>query len=216
MTRSRWYNQAEFRLDDAARLGEMIDAMVFGILVTGSDLLATHLPFLLDRDQGGRGTLRAHLAQGNDHWRSLDGQPALVIFQGPEHYVTPSWYASKARTGRVVPTWNYAAVHVRGRVHVHHDRERLRALVGDLTARMEAGRADPWQVDDAPADYVSRMLDGIVGIDVEIEHLEGKLKLGQNRSAEDRASLAANLADERPDVWSAITSLPRIREDPAG
>ena len=203
------YNPASFRVDDAAHLGRIIDATVFGILLSNGPEgpRASHVPFLLERQAGPHGTLRAHLARVNEHWQGLDGEPALVIFNGPQHYVTPSWYASKAETGRVVPTWNYVVVHVRGRAHVHQDRPRLRALVEALTGRMEAPRAEPWRVDDAPAEYVERMLDQIVGVDLPIERLEGKLKVGQNRSRDDRASLAAGLARERPEVSRALSRL---------
>jgi transcriptional regulator len=207
MTNPSFYNPAPFRLDDATRLGRFIDATVFGTLVSnGSDgPLASHLPWLLDRHAGVKGTLRAHLARANPHWHSLDGAPALVIFQGPQHYVTPNWYASKAATGTVVPTWNYVVVHVRGRLRVHHDRVRLRALVESLTDCMERARPQPWRVDDAPADFVDRMIAQVVGVDLEIEHLEGKLKLGQNRAAEDRASLADGLEREQPEVAAALS-----------
>lgn len=214
----RWYNPAPFRLDDEGLLGDFVDATVFGILITGSEAgpVASHLPFLLDRAAGAHGTLYAHLGRANPHWRSLDRQPALVVFAGPQHYVSPSWYASKARTGEVVPTWNYAAVHVRGPVSVHHDRARLSALVHKLTDRMESGREPRWRVDDAPAAFVSRMIDGIVGVDIPIERIEGKLKLGQNRPAEDRATLAAGLERELPEVWAALTRLPGAPREDSG
>jgi transcriptional regulator len=222
-TMTGFYNPAAFRVDDLAQLGHIIDAAVFGTLVTNgaegplASPLASHVPFLLDRKSGTCGTLRAHLARANEHWKVLDSERALVIFHGPQHYVTPSWYASKAVTGKVVPTWNYVVVHVRGRVHVHHDAARLRALVEALTNHMEAPRARPWGVDDAPSDFVAQMLDQIVGVDLEIEHIEGKLKLGQNRSAADRASLAAGLAQEQPEVWASLTAVvPASRPDGSG
>ncbi len=211
-TSDGFYNRAPFRLDDAERLGEIVDRTVFGTLLSNADPVpaVSHLPFLLDRQRSGADVLRAHLARANDHWRHLDDQPALVMFHGPDHYVTPSWYATKAESGEVVPTWNYVVVHVRGRVHVHHDRDRLRALVTSLTERMESGRERPWQVDDAPEAFVERMLGGIVGIDLTIDQMVGKLKLGQNRPQRDRAALTAGLRRERPELWAALETLGRL------
>ena len=208
---TRWYNPESFRVVDADRLAGLVRNIVFGTLLSNGDEgpLASHVPFLLDRASGTPGTLHAHLARVNDHWQALDGQPALAIFHGPQHYVTPSWYASKAEHGKVVPTWNYVVVHARGRARVHHDRHRLRALVEALTHRMEGPRSEPWRVDDAPVDYIERMIDQIVGVDVAIEHMEGKLKLGQNRSATDRASLAQGLEREQPDLWRSLEPLLR-------
>ncbi len=206
MNRNGFYNPDAFRLTDAHALGHIVDDTVFGMLASnGADgPRLSHVPFLLDRHSGSIGTLRAHLARQNDHWRHLDGETAVVVFHGPAHYVTPSWYASKAETGRVVPTWNYVVVHARGRVRVHREPARLRALVQALTDRMESPRADPWGVDDAPAEFIERLLEQIVGVDVTVEHLEGKLKLGQNRPVRDQHSLAAGVERERPDVWAAL------------
>lgn len=209
MTDPELYNPPPFRSDDAAQVGRIVDATVFGTLVSSGreGPLASHVPFLLDRQAGDRGVLRAHVARANGHWQHLDGEPVLVVFQGPHHYVSPSFYASKALTGKVVPTWNYVLVQVRGRARVHHDRERLATLVEALTRHMESAREAPWEVADAPADFIERMLDAIVGVDVAIEHSEAKLKLGQNRSAADRESLAAALANERADVGEALERL---------
>ena len=208
MSDRRLYNPSAFRSDDDHRLAQVIERTVFGTLISsGADgPRASHLPFLLRGASGGR-ILRAHLARANDHWSLLDDAPVLVIFHGPAHYVSPGWYASKAQTGKVVPTWNYVVVHARGRARVWHDTQRLRSLVEDLTDHMERNRAAPWAVDDAPADYLARMTAQIVGVDIELEQLEGKFKLGQNRSAEDRASLAMGLAAERPDVAAALAEL---------
>lgn len=212
MSPAGFYNPQAFRLEDPAQLGRIIDATVFGTLVSNGDdgPRASHVPFLLDPEAGSRGTLRAHLARANEHWRHLDGQPALVVFHGPQHYVTPTWYASKAEHGRVVPTWNYVLVHVRGLVKTYQDPARLRALVEALTDHMEKSRAAPWHVDDAPVDFVDRMIGQIVGLDLEISQLEGKLKLGQNRSTSDRTSLAAGLARELPELAAQLAALPEI------
>lgn len=215
MSEAGFYNPGAFRLAEAAQIHALVDALTFGTLVSnGPDgPRASHLPFLMDPQRGPRGTLRGHLARANDHWQSLDGEPALVMFQGPAHYVSPSWYPSKAQTGKVVPTWNYLVVHVRGRVSVHQDAARLRTLVEELTGKLEAARDQPWAVSDAPEDYLSAMIGQIVGVELAVEHLEGKLKLGQNRPAADRAGLEAGLRREQPQVWEALS---RLRSAAAG
>ncbi len=151
---------------------------------------ATFLPVLL-RD----GELIGHVARANGHWqRIVEGSPALAIVTGPDAYVSPGWYATKAEHGRVVPTWNYSAVHLRGTVHVHDDADWLRAMVTALTDRHEAARDEPWAVTDAPEKYVAGQLRAIVGVSLTIETVEGKAKLSQNRSAEDVAGVVAALA----------------------
>jgi transcriptional regulator len=209
MSDGRLYNPPAFRSDDADLLCRLIDRIVFGALISnGADgPRVSHLPFRLECVEPDRVVLHAHLARANDHWRSLDGASALALFQGPHYYVSPSWYPSKATTGKVVPTWNYVVVHARGRVSVWHDADRLRALVTALTDRQEDARDTPWAVDDAPADYTASMLGHIVGVSVEVESLEGKLKLGQNRSAADRDGLAAGVSAECPAVATALAEL---------
>ena len=160
-------------------------------------LEANHVPVLLDAERGPLGTLVGHVARANPIWRgSADGRRALVVFLGPDAYVTPSWYPTKGRTGEVVPTWNYVAVHAHGALRFFEDGARLLALVTRLTERHEAGRAGPWAVADAPEAYVRGMLRGVVGFELTIERLEGKRKMSQNRSAEDRAGVAEGLARE--------------------
>lgn len=213
MTAGGFYNPGAFRVDDPQVLGDVIEHTVFATLLSNGPRgpLASHLPVLLDRTAGPRGTLRAHLARANDHWQALDGAPVLLIFHGPQHYVSPSWYPSKAAGGKVVPTWNYVVVHARGPARIHHDPERLRALVGALTDRMEAARAEPWAVTDAPASFVEHMVGQIVGLDVELESLEGKFKLGQNRPEADRTGLAAGLEAEQAETAAALRALPGVR-----
>ncbi len=164
------------------------------LITTGTDGYphATLLPILWRDD-----VVIAHMALANPHWRQIaDGSPALLVCGGPQAYVSPSWYASKAEHGRVVPTWNYSAVHLRGRATVRRDTEWLRAAVTELTDAHEAGRTAPWQVTDAPSAFVSGQLRGIVGIEVAVEHAEGKAKLSQNRSPDDRRGVVAGLAAE--------------------
>ena len=191
------YSPAAFRQDDLAALHQQIlDCRLATLVSQGpSGLQASHLPLLLEPGEGRFGTLYGHFARANPQWRDLaDGAEALVVFQGPEAYISPSWYAAKAEHGKVVPTWNYIAVHAQGRADVFDDAERLLQLVSRLSARHEAGRAQPWAVSEAPRDYIDGMLRAIVGFALPIEHLQGKWKLGQNRSAADRAGVHAGLA----------------------
>ena len=174
-------------------LHELITANPLGLLVTSGPggLMANHLPFHLD---AGKSTLRAHLARANAQWKELAaGAECLIVFQGPHAYVTPGWYATKQETGKVVPTWNYAVVQVRGRPTVHQDADWLRAQVGELTDRHEASRAKPWAVDDAPEDYIASQLKGIVGVEIEIASMDGKWKVSQNRVEADREGVAKGL-----------------------
>lgn len=174
-----------------------IEAQPFGALVTASasGLFATHLPFVLDRTRGAHGTLEGHVARANPHHRLVTGESeALVIFNGPDAYVTPAWYAAKAEHGRVVPTWNYVAVHVYGTLRIVDDRAFLRRHLEALTARHEAGRETPWTMGDAPADYIERLERAIVGLELTITRLEGKWKMSQNRSAADIDGVVRGLA----------------------
>jgi transcriptional regulator len=162
-----------------------------------SGLCADHIPLRLRRGQGPHGTLIGHVARGNPLWRKAAacqaGLEALVLFQGTQHYISPGWYASKAKDGRVVPTWNYAVVHVQGRLHAIDDAAWLRAVLEELTGTHEAGQTPPWQMDDAPEDYIEKMMRAIVGIEVEILSLVGKFKLSQNKSTEDRHTMIEGL-----------------------
>lgn len=151
---------------------------------------ATFLPVLWRGDR-----LVGHVARANPHWKAVvDGSAALAVVTGPDAYVSPSFYASKREHGKVVPTWNYSAVHLRGPVRVVDDAAWLRELVGALTDHHESGRDEPWAVEDAPATYVDKQLRAIVGIEMVVESVEAKAKLSQNRSEEDRAGVVAGLA----------------------
>jgi transcriptional regulator len=199
------YLPAAFREDRPAVLHDAIRAIRLATLVSRGAVepFATHLPMVLDPAAGARGTLRGHIARANPHREILAGDGrALAIFLGPHAYVSPSYYATKAETGKVVPTWNYIAVHVYGRATLIENREALRRHVEALTDTHEAGRPTRWRVDDAPPDYVERMLDGIVGIALTVERIEGKWKVSQNRPAADRAGVVDGLetsdrADDR-------------------
>ncbi len=204
------YVPSHFREDRVTVLHATIDRSGLATLVTaGPDgPEASHVPMLLDRGAGPLGTLYGHVARANPQWRHPD--PAgLAIFLGPDAYVTPSWYATKGRTGEVVPTWNYVAVHARGRVTFFDDEERLLDLVAKLTRRHEAPRQAPWAVSDAPPDYVRANLRAIVGFELPIAKLEGKWKMSQNRSAEDRAGVADGLEREGGASAAAVAALVR-------
>jgi transcriptional regulator len=191
-------------------LHDFIRQQSFATLVTlGSDgLIASHLPMLLDAAPAPFGTLRCHVARANTQWRDPKAEvPALVIFGGPQAYVSPGWYATKQETGKVVPTWNYAVVHAYGTLRIFEDADSLRALVRALTDRHEAGRTQPWSIDDAPAEFIDRQLKGIVGIEMPISRLEGKWKLSQNRPAEDRAGVIGGLRELSDDGSAAIAEL---------
>jgi transcriptional regulator len=167
------------------------------------DLLTQHVPFLLDAERGPLGTLVGHVARANPVWRSPPTPVRSVVsFQGPQAYVTPSWYPSKREHGKVVPTWNYAVVHVRGVPAFIHDRDWLLTHVSGLTDAHEAAEGAPWAVADAPAAYVERQLGAIVGVEIPIERLLGKWKASQNRPASDRAGVVAGL-ERRGDGASA-------------
>ena len=172
-------------------------AGLFTLVTAGADGLdASHVPMLLDAKLGPGGTLLGHLARPNGQWKAApDGSPALAIVLGPDAYVSPSWYPTKRETGRVVPTWNYVAVHVHGVIRFFHDHGRLRDVVARLTDRNERDRPHPWKVSDAPPEYVDAMLEGIVGVELAITRIEGKWKASQNRSEADRRGVEGELRD---------------------
>ena len=188
------YQPAHFAEHDAATLLALMKAHPLATLVRGGAMLAADiLPLEVDRvDEGWR--ITGHVARANPLWREADGQPVLLLFQGPQAYVSPNWYPSKFQHGKAVPTWNYAMVQVHGTLRAIQDAEWLRALVTRLTERHEAGRPAPWHVADAPPDYLDAMLKAIVGIEIEVTRVEGKFKLSQNRSTEDQAGVMLGLA----------------------
>ncbi|WP_263263668.1 FMN-binding negative transcriptional regulator [Pseudomonas sp. RIT-PI-S] len=195
------YPPSAFREPNAELNLEFIEACGLALLIThdSNGLQANPVPMLLSRN-GSRATLQGHLAKANPQWHALAaGAPALVVFNGPDAYVSPGYYPSKAQNPAVVPTWNYVSVQARGTPEVFHDRDRLLALVTALTQRHEAPRACPWAVSDAPAAYLEGMLKAIVGFSIPIDHLEGKRKLSQNRTPVDQQGVIAALAaNSRP------------------
>jgi len=204
------YLPPQFREEQVPVLHDAIERSALATLVTvGPDgLYASHVPMLLDRTAGALGTLYGHIARGNDQRSGSAADTfALAIFLGPDAYVTPSWYATKRISGRVVPTWNYVAVHAQGQVAFFEDEERLLDLVNKLTQVHEARREHPWAVSDAPPDYIRHHLRGIVGFELAISKLDGKWKMSQNQSAEDRAGVADGLRREGGASATAVSAL---------
>lgn len=200
------------RMDDA-EVGAFLESVGTAELVTtGSDgyPVATLLPFVRDGDR-----LLMHMARANPHWQAIEpGTPALAIVAGAQAYVSPAWYATKHEHGRVVPTWNYSAVHLTGTVTTHHDEDWLRDLVGRLTDEHELGRPDPWAVDDAPAEYVRKQLRAIVGVELAVERVEAKAKLSQNRNDADRAGVVRGLEEEGGAAGVFVAGAMRRLESP--
>lgn len=192
------YLPTHFEESRVETLHALIRSHPLGTLVTqdrSGALQADPIPFILDAGPSGHGTLCGHVARANPVWReSRDDVEALVVFHGAQSYVSPGWYPGKALHGKVVPTWNYIVVQARGRLQAIDDREWLRAFVTRLTERHEARQPEPWQVSDAPADYLEAMLGAIVGIEIELSSLVGKWKASQNRSSADHAGVVAGLA----------------------
>jgi transcriptional regulator len=201
------YVPKAFDASDRARCHALMRAESFAILVTTDEAglpFATHLPVLLDGDRGPLGTLLAHVARPNPQWRHFGpGRRALVVFHGPHAYVSPSWYA----THPSVPTWNYVAVHAYGVPCLIEEAAAVKALLGRLVRTYEAGRPEPWRVESLPADYVDRMIQGIVAFEIPIDRLEGKAKLSQNRSPEDQARVAAGLRADGDGLSRAVADL---------
>lgn len=184
----------EARADELRRV--LVEHPLGALVVNGPNGLdANHVPFEFDAGTGPRGILRAHVARANPVWKEVaDGDEVLVIFRGAEAYVSPNWYPSKHEAHKQVPTWNYQVVHVHGRIRIRDDERFVRGLVARLTRAHEAGTGQtPWKMGDAPPDYIDSMLAAIVGIEVEIERIVGKSKLGQNKEARDRLGAAAEL-----------------------
>ena len=198
------YLPAHFAESRAEVLHALIRSHPLGLLVTQNgdgSIAANDIPFVLDAsDDGSPGVLRAHVARANPLWRTARGDvESLVVFQGPQGYVSPAWYPGKAGHGKVVPTWNYVVVQARGALRAIDDRGWLRAVVTRLTDRHEGPRPAPWALTDAPADYVDTMLGAIVGIEMPVTSLVGKWKVSQNRPAADREGVAQGLDREHGD-----------------
>ncbi len=190
----------------------LIRACPLGALVvpTASGLVANHIPFEISPEPAPLGTLRAHVARANPVWRDAAlGGEALVIFQGPDAYVSPAWYPTKKETAKVVPTWNYTVAHAYGPVRFIDDRAWLRAFVEMLTDRHEAGRPEPWKVTDAPGDFVDTLVGAIIGVEIPLTRLVGKWKVSQNRPAHDREGVAEALGRDGSDAAATMARLVR-------
>ncbi|MEE1610235.1 FMN-binding negative transcriptional regulator [Microvirga sp. CF3016] len=204
------YQPPHFREDDLAVQHALIRAHPLGLLVTfgSAGIEANPIPFVLDASASALGTLKAHLSRANAQWRNVDSeQEALVVFQGPETYITPSWYAAKREHGKVVPTWNYAIVQAHGLLKVKDDPDWLRQQITAMTDLQEAPRAEPWAVGDAPASFVAAQLKGIVGVEIEITRIEGKWKVSQNRPESDRLGVSAGLRLSQDDSSHRMAEL---------
>jgi len=189
------YRPDHYRVDDLSLMHALMRARPFVALVSGGaeGLYATHLPTVL-KDEGPYGVIEFHLARANPHWKYLaQRNEALMIFQGPEGYITPNWYPSKAEHAKVVPTWNYAVVHVYGRPELMQDTAWIRRHVAELTAQQESNEAEPWALTDAPEAFIETMLRGIIGFRLAITRLEGKWKMSQNRDMKDRDGVVRGL-----------------------
>jgi transcriptional regulator len=190
------YQPDDFPVEDVSEMHALMRARPFAALISSGStgLYASHLPTVL-KDEGPYGVIECHLARPNPHWKELaEGNEALMIFQGPEGYITPNWYPSKAQHGKVVPTWNFAVVHAYGRPEVMKDKDWLLQHVTELTAQQESSEAKPWTPSDAPATYIEIMLRGIVGFRFAITRLEGKWKMSQNREVQDRVGVVKGLS----------------------
>lgn len=171
------------------------------VVMTSDGLVANHIPFVLKPEPAPYGTLQAHVAKGNRIWKDAGpDMDVLVVFQGPDAYITPSWYPTKRETGQAVPTWNYMVVHAYGRLRIHHDRAWLLRHVVELTEEHEGLRPEPWRLEDAPPEFREKMLKAIVGIEIPIARVIAKSKLSQNRPLEDRESVVQGL---RAEPWEA-------------
>jgi transcriptional regulator len=214
------YSTPQFREERVDVLHALIRAHPLGILVTRTreGLLANAIPFLIDAAASENGTLQGHLARANSQWRDFDPDyDALVIFQGAQTYVSPSWYATKRQTGKVVPTWNYVVVQAHGRLVVRDDPHWVSTQIEQLTDTQERPRAKPWAVSDAPREFVDQQVKAIVGIEIPIARIEGKWKVSQNRPHADRAGVVEGLKEGADDNARAMAGLvsAALKGDPA-
>lgn len=203
------YTPPAFIENDPAEIRHIIREARLSTLVTNTPegLIATPLPLMLDESEGEHGVLYGHLAKANPQWKLPVTGEALVIFSGPDAYVTPSWYAAKSEHGKVVPTWNYVAVHAYGPVEFFEDEDRLHDVVTRLTNLYEQPRQQPWAVTDAPEPFIKAQLKGIVGLRLPITRIEGKRKMSQNRSAADREGVSRGLSTSEQEADRVVAKL---------
>jgi transcriptional regulator len=203
------YIPPAFRVDDLADLHRTMREARSATLVTATKegLIGTPMPMILAADEGHQGTLYAHVARANSQWSLEPAGEAMAIFAGPQAYISPSWYATKQETHKVVPTWNYVAIHAYGPVEFFDDADRLLDVVTRLTDLHEGARADRWRVSDAPVDFIKAQLKGIVGLRIPITRLDGKRKMSQNRPAADRAGVVNALSNSERDEDRRVAHL---------
>lgn len=204
------YQPAIFKQDNVQMMQKLIMENPLAVLVTLSDnkLQANHIPLILHAELADKGVLRGHVSKANPLWRKFDSTAnVLAIFRGMDHYISPSWYPSKNEHGKVVPTWNYAVVHASGQMRTFRQRNQLLDHISRLTSKLEKEREKVWQVSDAPEDYLERQLNGIVGIEINIEKLEGKWKMSQNRPEKDRDGVVAGLQEEGSETAISMAEL---------
>lgn len=206
------YIRKQHQLTDRDALFALIDSHALGAWVCTVEgaLVANHIPFFLNRSQGTSGTLIGHVSRANPVWRALgQGVPSVVLFQGPQRYITPNWYPGKAEHGKVVPTWNYVVAHAHGVARVRTERDWLLGMLQQLAQVHESPQPVPWRVDDAPIDYIDKMLTAIVGIEIPIDRLVGKLKASQDEDMPDRVGTLEGLAKCPGDEAQAMARLVR-------
>lgn len=208
------YQPPHFNEDTPLAMQGLIRAFPLGLLITGVDgaLTANPIPFILDPEAHEQGALRCHVARANAQWKEIgkdmdDGCDALVVFQGAQHYVHPGWYETKRETGKVVPTWNYAMVQVKGRARVMDDAAWLARQIRDLTEMMEGAYPKPWAVDDAPPPYIEAQIRGIVGIEIAITEMNGKWKVSQNRNDADIEGVIEGLRAQSDEEAATMAAL---------
>lgn len=202
---SKHHAQSDFAEGQA-----LIEAHPLGAWVapSGEGLVANHVPFLLDRSRGKLGTLLGHVSRANPVWTQLPAsEHSVVMFQGPQSYITPSWYPSKQEHGKVVPTWNYAVAHAHGVARAIDDQAWLRDMLVRLTAAHESSQKMPWMVTDAPSDFIDKLLRAVVGIEIPIERLDGKLKASQDEALQDRLGTVAGLVAAGTENAAAMASV---------
>ena len=200
--------------DRISVLHKLMEDQPFASLITmgSSGLFASHIPMVLEQN-GAKGQLRGHISRANPQWRDYTPSvEALAIFSGPQHYITPNWYLEKQESGKVVPTWNYVVVHAYGYLKIVEDGEWLMAHLASLTNIQEAESAVPWNIEDAPADYIASLANGIVGLEMTVERLEGKWKVSQNRPEQDRRGIAGGLAELNTTESLAMKALVEKRD----
>lgn len=205
------YLPSHFKETDPATLYAMVGdyPLATWVVPHQGELLVNHIPFLLDESRGEHGTLVGHVARANPVWQALLVAPlaGVAVFSGPQAYISPNWYPSKHAHGKEVPTYNYIAVHAHGVAQVVQDADRLLDIVTRLTQRHEAGQALPWKVSDAPADYLTKMLGAIVGIEIPVQRWVGKWKASQNKQAPEQRGVVAGLTDHRGEPQARMAQI---------